>query len=43
VRDDLAAGEVGELTERARRLQESLRESVEQARLAGLTLIPQEG
>ncbi|MGN9843167.1 hypothetical protein ACTMTI_34090 [Nonomuraea sp. H19] len=43
VRDDLAAGEVGELTERARGLQASLRESVEQARLAGLTLIPQEG
>ncbi|WP_188195244.1 hypothetical protein [Nonomuraea sp. SYSU D8015] len=43
VRDDLAAGEVGELTERAARLEASLRESVEQARLAGLTLMPEEG
>jgi hypothetical protein len=43
VRDDLAAGEVGELTERAKRLEASLHESVEQARLAGLTLIPREG
>lgn len=43
VRDDLAAGEVGELAKRAGSLEASLRESVEQARLAGLTLIPQEG
>lgn len=43
VRDDLAAGEVGELAERASNLEASLRESVEQARLAGLTLIPREG
>ncbi|MEU6785475.1 hypothetical protein ABZ912_40330 [Nonomuraea angiospora] len=43
VRDDLAAGEVGELAERAEHLETSLRESVEQARLAGLTLIPREG
>ncbi|NRQ40543.1 hypothetical protein HII36_53345 [Nonomuraea sp. NN258] len=42
VRDDLAADEVGELTDRARRVEESLRQSVEQARLAGLTLISQE-
>ncbi|MGP3919813.1 hypothetical protein [Nonomuraea sp. 10N515B] len=43
VRDDLAAEEVGELAERAGRLEASLRDSVEQARLAGLTLIPREG
>jgi hypothetical protein len=43
VRDQLAAGEVGELAERARDLEESLRDSVEQARLAGLTLVTREG
>ncbi|MFB4278526.1 hypothetical protein ACBJ59_24775 [Nonomuraea sp. MTCD27] len=43
VRDHLAAGEVGELTERARHLEESLRHSVEQARRAGLTLLTPEG
>ncbi|SEG96031.1 hypothetical protein SAMN05444920_109253 [Nonomuraea solani] len=43
VRDQLAAGEVGQLTERARHLEESLRDSVEQARLVGLTLLTREG
>ncbi|UBU18671.1 hypothetical protein [Nonomuraea gerenzanensis] len=38
-RDPLAAEEVGLLSERARHLQESLRDSVEQARLAGSDLL----
>jgi hypothetical protein len=41
VRDDLAIAEIDDLTERARRIEEALHDSVEQARKAGLSLVPQ--
>lgn len=41
VRDDLAIAEIDDLTERARRIEEALHDSVEQARRAGLSLVPQ--
>jgi hypothetical protein len=40
VRDRLAAGEVGELTGRARQVDEALCESVAEARRAGMVLLP---
>ncbi|TYB47506.1 hypothetical protein FXF51_57845 [Nonomuraea sp. PA05] len=43
VRDPLAADEVGLLSERAIQLREALRDSVEQARQAGLDLLSKEG
>lgn len=41
VRDDLAIAEIDDLTERARRIEEALHDSVQQARKAGLSLVPQ--
>ncbi|MGI5325156.1 hypothetical protein [Actinomadura nitritigenes] len=41
VRDDLAIAEIDDLTERARRIEEALHDSVEQARKAGLSLVPE--
>ncbi|QKG23211.1 hypothetical protein [Actinomadura verrucosospora] len=41
VRDDLAIAEIDDLAERARQIEEALYDSVEQARRAGLSLVPQ--
>jgi hypothetical protein len=41
VRDDLAIAEIDDLTERARQIEEALHDSVEKARRAGLSLVPQ--
>ncbi|HEU5025713.1 MAG TPA: hypothetical protein VFV01_12405 [Spirillospora sp.] len=43
VRDDLAIAEIDDLAERARQIEEALHDSVEQARRAGLSLVPEAG